>query len=67
MQKIKSILIICLFANCLLANAGLDPAFRKKTEVALTVLDESGAAIEGVDYRIWKEGKKGSNVEFKHL
>ena len=52
-MKIKPILIICLFANCLLANASLDPAFRKKTELELTVVDESGSAIEGVDYWIW--------------
>ena len=52
-MKIKSILIACLLTNHLLANVSLDPAFRKKTEVNLTIMDENDSALEEVDYRIW--------------
>ena len=62
-MKIKSILIACLLTNYLLANASLDPAFRKKTEVALTVVDEDGVAIEEVDYWIWYSNPFAPNKE----
>ena len=54
-MKIKPILIVCLLANYLLANASLDPAFRKETEVSLTVVNEDGVPIEEVDYWVWYE------------
>lgn len=51
-KRIQLILIVCLL-NCLYANASLDPAFRKETELMLTVVDDNGNAIEGVDYWVW--------------
>ena len=62
-MKIKSILVACLLTNYLLANASLDPAFRKKTELALTVVNNSGDALEGVDYWVWYENPFAPNKE----